>query len=436
MKIKRASAEIEALIAKVLADIDALKEKSAGSDMPEEDVKALEDLAASLEGLNKEKKQVAAEDKIEVARMVANEPRRPLPATPRASPYAGTRPVSAGEGFGLWLGATGPDAELTQETHNRARTAGFNLSSSAAKVKVDLGTLNRKARAVQRTILSKGGAGTGAEYVWQGYSDKVVEYLTYFSPILGLVDSETTSDGNKRTYFIVDDTAMESAYITASSGTETNPTIPAANLVTANKVISTFDITSGVQQVSFQELRDSYVKLEDKVAKANSNSHARKLEREIFTAAGNGSTGVEGIMQAGTAATPVAAWTQDALLDLLTSIPAQYRKDAVFASDDATRNAVNVALRDDIERSLFDRSIEDDQEFDTLFGHKWIVSEYITDDYVLCFVPGFYKLRLVSEQLFQRFDERYWPMIGWAGMMSFGGAWVGPATANKKLTLE
>jgi HK97 family phage major capsid protein len=425
---KRASEEVNALIAKVMADADAIKNKYAESDMPPEDVETLENLVAQLEGLQKEAAEAVASERMAAIKDRMAQPTRPAP---RLEPATCKRSAnSAGEGLAAWLGSFGPKSDRSPESAYKCRSIGLDIGNPMATIPVRYDGLNRKNRA----ILSKGGTGTGAELVWQSYSDKVVEYLTYFSPILGMVDSETTSDGNARTYFTIDDTAMESAYTSASSGTETAPTIPDSNLATANKVINVFDITSGYQKISFNELRDSYVGLEAKIAKANSNSHARKLEREIFTATGNGTTGVQGITAAATSAGTPAAWTQDVVFDGLMSIPPQYRKGVIFAANDTTRNEINVALRDDIGRTLFERSIEDDQEFDVLMGHKFLVSQFIADDVLLIFQPEFYKLRMVSGQIFQQFVEKFWPNAAWAGLMSFGGAWVGPTTAAKKLT--
>lgn len=426
----RASEEVTALISKLMADADALQKKAAESELTDDETKRLTELVGELESLQAELGQAQTQERLEeVKERISTTPARPI-HRPQVQAHAREQ-ASFGEGFGLWLGAAGPDGDRSPSAIYKARSAGFDLGRNSVRVPVDYTGLNRKKRA----ILSKGGSGTGAELVWQGYSDKVVEYLTYFSPLLSMVDSETTQDGNLRSYFVFDDTSMESAYITASSGTETNPTIPETNLATAVVQIGCFDITSGVQKVTFQELRDSYISLEDKIAKANANSHARKMEREVLTATGDGTTGVKGITASCTSAGTPSAWTQDVILAALMAIPAQYRKEVIFVSNDTVRNDINVALRDDIGRSLFERTIEDDTEFDVLLGHKYVVSSYVASNVLLIFNPSFYKLRMVAGQQFQQFTERYWPHVGWAGMCSFGGGWVGPATAAKKLTL-
>lgn len=422
----RASEEVAQLIAQIMAECDALKNKYADSDMPEEEVEKLKGMVAQLDSLDAEHEEAETRERLEKHRAKQNEPMRPAPKVP-AQVRTKEEPYCAGEAFKLWLGD-----DRTPEANYRLRSMGIT-SGKTVNIPVDYGTLNRKQRKHQRAILSKGGSGTGADLVWQSYSSKVVEYLTYFSPILNYVASETTQDGNTRTYFTVDDTAMISTYTSASGGTEVAPTIPDTNLSTGSKDINCFDITSGYQKVSHNVLRDSYISLEDRIAKANSNSHARLLEKEILTATGDGASGVEGITSACTSAGTPSAWDQDVILTALTSIPLQYRNNVILVSNDTTRNEINVALRDEIGRSLFERRIEDDQEVDLLFGKKYIVSSYVAADTLLLFAPEFYQMRLVAGQQFQQFTERFWPNVAWAGLMSFGGAWLGPDSAAKKL---
>jgi HK97 family phage major capsid protein len=427
----RSSEELAGLIAKLLASAEVLQKKADEGTMSEEDTASLAQHVTDLEALVAEKEQAESQEKLEeVKERISRTPAKPL-HRPQVTAYAARDNVSVGEGFSLWFGASHPEGDRSHSAIQRARSAGFDIGRNSCRVPVTFKGLNKKKRAT----LSKGGTGTGAEYVWESYSDKVTTYLSYYSPILGMVDSETTADGNLRSYFIVDDTAMKSTYITASSGTELVPTIPDTNLSTGSVQIGCFDITSGVQKVTFQELRDSFVTLEDKIAEANANSHARKIEEEIFTAAGDGTTGVKGITASCTSAGTPAAWTAAVVKAALATIPSQYRKEVVFACNDTTRADLDAALVDDIGNSQFDKTVEDDVEYDVLFGKKFIVSNFIADDTLLIFNPTFYKLRMVSGSLFQQFVERYWPHVGWAGMVSFGGCWVGPATAAKKLVL-
>lgn len=423
--------EIQQQIAALTAEADQLQAKADGPDglTPEEQAR-LEEIVAQIEQLQADLQAASTEQRFKAVKERMQQPTRPAPkfdhkvyATPKAS---------VGEALSLFLRSRSPDADLSPEAVYKARSLGVNLGRDGVKLPINYRGLNLK----NRTIMSKGGVGSGAEFVWQSYSDKVVEYLTYSSPLLGLLGSETTGDGNNRTYFKIDDTAMESAYTTASAGTETNPTIPETNLVTANKVIGCFDITSGYQKVSFNELRDSYVNLEDKIARANSNSHARKMEREVLSASGNGSTGVQGIESVATPLTSVDAWDAEALEALYFSVPAQYRADCIFVANGDTYASLYSALKTTTGESLFGKLMQDSIEYDVLLGKKFVQSDYVTDDKVLFFNPSYYMLRLVEGQIFQQFTERFFPNVAWAGIMTFGGAWLGPSEACKSLSLD
>ena len=431
MKVRATAEEIQNQIATLMAEADQLKAKADSEEglTPDEQAR-LEEVVGQIEQLQADLAAAQTEQRMAAAKERMAAPTRPAPTfSPKV--YA-TPKATVGEALSLFLRSKSPEADNSAANAYKCASLGINLGNNAVKLPVNYRGLNFK----QRTILSKGGTGTGAELVWQSYSDKVVEYLTYSSPLLGLLGSETTGDGNLRTYFKIDDTAMESTYTSASSETETNPTIPETNLATSNVVIGCFDITSGYQKVSFNELRDSYINLEDKIARANANSHARKIEREVLSATGNGTTGVKGIEASATALTAVAAWDAAALEGLYFSVLAQYRKDCVFVANGDTYAGIYSVLKNDVGDSLFGKNIQDEVEYDVLLGKKFIQSDYVTADTVLFFNPNYYMLRMVEGQLFQQFTEKFFPNVAWAGIMTFGGAWLGPTTAAKKLALD
>lgn len=415
--------------AKLMADIDILQTKSRTENLSADEEAQLDGKISEAENIDEQIKKASREERIVASRERMAQPTRQAPVVP-ASHKASDR-VALGEGFGYWVNSFGPDADRSPSAAYRARSAGFEIGNPYVKVPCSYEGLNFR----QRTILSKGGSGSGSNLIPETYSNRVVEYLTYFSPLLGLVSTDVTGDGNDRTYFRIDDTAMISTYTSASSGTETNPTVPETNLATGSVEIKCFDITSGYQKASFNVLRDSAVSIEDKIAKANAHSHARFMEQQVLTATGNGATGVMGIGQAATALDDVAAWSEDALLDAIGSIPPQYRANAIVVSNEDTYQAVK-KLRDDVGRRLFDRTAEQSSEFDTFDGKKWVRSVYCPDDKIYVFAPEFYQLRVVEGQIFQMFVEKFWPNRAWAGIMSFGGAWLGPASACVSLSLE
>lgn len=414
--------ELKNQIADLTAQADALNNKQ---DKTPEDVTKLEELVTQIEELQKQLDAANAQQRFIAAKERMNAPTRPAPVIERKH-YATAKAPQAGEALALFLGN-----DKTPDGYYKARSAGIDLGSNRFSVPMNFNRLNYK----NRTIMSKGGVGSGAELVWQSYSDKVSEYLALSSPILSLVASETTSDGNNRTYFRIDDTSMEATYTSASGGTETVPTIPDTNLSTDNVVIACFDLTSGYQKISFNELRDSAVNLEEKIARANANSFARKMERELFTASGDGSSGVQGISQVATDYGNQSDWEKEYVEAFYFNFPAQYRANAIFACNPDTYKDLYANLKDSTGRTLFDKDASQGLEYDVLFGKKIIVSSYIADNTLYMFDPEKYMLRLVNNQIFQRFDEKFFPNVAWAAILSFGGAWIGDADACWKMTV-
>lgn len=423
--------ELQKQIADLTAQADALQPKANGPDgLTADDQKQLEDIVSQIEDSQKQLDAANTQQRFLAAKERMSAPTRPAPKFDQKV-YA-TPKISFGEAFSLWCRAGTRDADNSPEAVYKARQAGISLDAKGMKIPANWNKLAFK----NRTIMSKGGTGSGAELVYQTYSDKVTEYLTLSSPLLGLLSSETTSDGNNRTYFRLDDTAMEATYTTDSGGTETNPTIPDTNLATGNVTISCFDLTSGYQKISFNELRDSAISLEDKIAKASANSFARRMEKDVLTATGNGQTAVQGLVEVVTALTNVATWTVAGLEKLYFQFPGQYRANAIFVINPDTHGDLYTALKNDVGDSYFGKTVDQGVEWDTLFGKKVVVSRFMPDNTIYMFDPSMYQVRLVEGQTFQRFDEKFFPNIAWAGVMSWGGAWIGDPAACLSLSAD
>ncbi|MBP3957419.1 phage major capsid protein [Gemmata sp. G18] len=427
-KSRSSAEEIQGSIDSLMAEADALQAKETLS--PEEQ-SHLDEVLSQIEQLQSDLAAAQSSQRLLAAKNRMQQPTRPAPKV-AATPKRNDRDEFS-EGLRLWMLSRTAEPDHSSEAHFRTREAGFMLGSGSAKIKCDYRGLNFK----QRTILTKGGSGSGAEWIYKSYSDHVTEYLTYFSPFVGTLATETTGDGNARDYFRIDDTGLKSTYLTASAGTDSNPTIPDTNIASAAVTINTFDLTSGYQKISYQELRDAHaaVGIVEKIAKANSNSHARKLEDEILNASGNGSTGVQGLFAVDNVLTPVTSsnFNSDAqsyLEDMYFRIPMQYRQNAMWLYNDVTAKRLRKYLKDADKRSLFDKNIVDGVEWDTLLGKRAYVSQYMADDVILFFVPDFYMLRMVEGQRFDTLVEKYHPHTAYCGLMSFGGAWLGPTGAS------
>ncbi len=436
----RTSLEIATQRATLIAEAEQLQARTRSATAPltaDEETK-LDSLITQAESLDGDLKNARRDERIAAQRNSLNQPSRPAPAPPSATvpAQARSRDDSELESMRLWLNSFTADGDRGPDASYRAQQGGFSIGQNSARIPCDYnGTLNR----MKRRALSKGGVGAGKELIPNTYSGKVTEYLSYFSPLLTLVDSETTNDGNDRDYFVIDDTSLVSNYITASAGTELNPTIPDNDLTTASKRIKCQDITSGYHKITQQALRDSAITLTDKVTKAIGNSHARCMERDVIL--GTGVNQPEGLITSSNIfGAAVADLTPDVIEDMYFSIPIQYRSGCIWLMSDSAMARAKKKLKDTVGRTLFDKTLEDGAEVYTLHGRPVYVSNYMpaygaNAKPILFFNPMFYMLRLVQGQTLDVLREKFYPHLAYAGGMAFGGAWLGPATATKYLQL-
>lgn len=428
----KSSKEIADEQAKYLAEADQLQTKSRTASLTAEEDVHLDKLIADAENLEPERIKSAREERIVASKERMAQPVKPAPRF--APEQYRSDSVSFGDGLSLWLGSKFEGGDKSPEAQYKARMAGFDLNRSSVKIPFRYDAMNFKTR----TMLSKGGSLTGADYIYNTYSQRVTEYLTALgnSPLLGLVSVETTEDGNKRVYWIVDDTALTSSFITDSSGTEISPTNPAKNIATKKVEMQTLDIVSGVHQASAQELRDSGVTIPDKVAKAAFSSHRRKIEHELVNATGNGLTAPMGILDNCQALSAVARFDESSIENLYFSVSTPYRGEAIFLSNSATYQLVREGLKDDINRSKLQTMAQEGIEWDTLKGKRYVVSEAMPDGTLAFFNPNMFILRFVNGQTLKTFDELYWPAVGWSSMVSFGTAYIGADSIKDAYTLS
>ena len=436
----RTSVEIATQRATLIAEAEQLQARTRSATAPltaDEETK-LDSLITQAESLDGDLKNARRDERIAAQRNSLNQPTRPAPPPPTITVPAQVRSREDAEldGMRLWLNSFTADGDRGPDASYRAQQGGFSIGQNSARIPCDFnGTLNR----VKRRALSKGGVGTGKEFIPNTYSGKLTEYLSYFSPLLTLVDSETTSDGNDRDYFVIDDTALMSSYITNGGGTELNPTIPDSDVATASKKIKCQDITSGYHKITQQALRDSAVTLTDKVGKAIGNSHGRRMERDVIV--GTGVDQPEGLLTASNRfGAAVADLSPDLIEDMYFSIPLQYRSGCVWLMSDSAMARAKKKLKDSTGRTLFDKVLEDGAEIYTLHGRPVYVSSYMpayaaSAKPILFFNPMFYMLRLVAGQTLDVLREKFYPHLAYAGGMAFGGAWLGPATATKFIEL-
>ena len=428
--------ELVSYKAQLIAEADALLLRSnAGTATAEEEAR-LEQVvndAEQVSGLIGKKRSA---DRLAALRSQQHQPTRPAAAPPAPAVHVAGSDGGDAEALKLWFRSHTSEADISADASYRSAQHGYALGATAVSLGCDFGgTLNR----AKRRSLSKGGTNLGKETIPNTYSAKVTEYLTYFSPFLGLLDSETTADGNDRDYFIIDDTALMSSQITASGGSELSPTIPDSDIATNAVRIKCYDITSGYHKLTQQVIRDSAVNLQDKVAKGIGNSHARRLEYDAIR--GSGTNEARGILTAATVyGSAVADVDADLFESVYFSVPQQYRGQCIWLMSDTGMARAKKKLKDTTGRTLFDRTIEDGAEVPTLFGRPVYTSAHMpaygaNAKPFLFFNPLFYMLRIVAGQSLTVLREKFYPHVAYAGGMAFGGDWLGPTSANKCIQL-
>ncbi|QEL18535.1 phage major capsid protein [Limnoglobus roseus] len=427
----RTLAELRTDHANTITEADALQTRSRTQALTAEEQTKLISLVDTAELLAGEIDQVHTAERLAAQRNRATAPTRPAPAAPTIIVAGNSRVPSEEEGLRIWLNSFG--GRVSADDVYRARTAGFDVGSGRIELRADYGgTLNAHKRTISK------GADPGQKFIPTTYSDKVTEYLTFFSSVLGLVDSETTNDGNDRTYFVVDDTAMISDYTTASSGTELAPTIPDNDPTLGSVVIKARTITSGYHKLTREAARDTAVSLTDKLAKAIGNSHGRKIEKDVI--GGNGTTEAQGLMTASTQfGSLITDISTDSFDDLYFAMPEQYRNGAIWLVSPTLQARMRKKFKDTTGRALFSDAIEGDRRVMRYGGCPVVASTFMpgwaVNKKAVVFVnPLFYLLRLVAGQTIDVLTEKFHPHLAFAGLMSFGGGWLGPAAANQCLT--
>ncbi|MGL6072628.1 MAG: phage major capsid protein [Fimbriiglobus sp.] len=426
-----------------IAEAEVLEVRQRSGQLTDEENTRLEGLLTRGEQLTAELNQLRQTERLASLRSNQTEPVRTIPS-PTTIPAQVRSEITQADALQLWFRAVTDQADLSTQARQRAASHGINLGSLQTRLACDFnGTLNRAKRRSLNTIE----AGKGQEFAIKTFSQKVAYYLTYFCPMLAVLDSETTADGNLRSYPRIDDTSLISSYTSDGGGTQTNPTIPDADLSTGVVDIAAYDAVSGIHKVTQQALRDPSIGFEDKIAQAIANSHRRLIERDVIL--GNGTNKAWGITRRAArqgAVIPIANWNAGTALSkarlqkVYFSVSQAYREGAVWlVSSKVMENLVD-AMNDTTGRTLLNTGVEDGIEVPTLFGRPVYVSEMFGDfavgqKPVTFFNPSFYLLRMVEGMSITMLREKFWPLLGWCGTMAFGGDWRGPANAAQALEI-
>jgi HK97 family phage major capsid protein len=189
-----------------------------------------------------------------------------------------------------------------------------------------------------------------------------------------------------------------------------------------------------------QVVQDSPVGIMERVARAIGNSDARAMEKALCV--GDGTDEAQGVVTAATAYGPaVDDLSYDLLEGMYFSIPEAYRPGVVWLFAPKARTRAVQVLKETTGKSLFGKTVDQGIEVQTLFERPVYVSEHMPTwaanaAPVALFHPGFWLLRLVAGRQVDMLDQKFYPLLAMASMFRFGGAWLGPAAACKKLVLS
>lgn len=428
-KLFRTEGEIDSEINTLVARADELEAKANSDEgLTPEETTELDGIVAKLKELGVERNAVVARTKFAALKEELKQPTTPAPAIPAS--IKRTQAEDPNEGMSLWMKSHFNPRGLTPDDYSKMQRHGFIPGSESATFRYDLRDLNHKK--FKRTKLSTGGSGTGAELTHKTYSQKLTEYVNYNSPFVAALASEVVDEGNsERTFHRIDPTSLKSTKITASSGTELNPTIPAVNPTTSKVLIKPFTLTAGRFEVTYEMAHSSSFPIVDRLAGWCAGSDVSAIEELVLTDTGNGSNGgMQGLLTAAEDFTPVTGDdVQTKIEEMYFKIPKQYRDKAIMVCNDFTMGYFTQELKDGDGRSLLGKTFVDGLEWESLTGKPFYISRYMPDYQLLYFVPEFYQLLFGGSAELQVFKERYWPDRAVSQLSMVSGAWLGPANA-------
>lgn len=204
--------------------------------------------------------------------------------------------------------------------------------------------------------LSKGTATAGGNTVVSSYAGKFVEYLTNNTTLLQAgVDILQTSGGDPLVFPRI--TSHPTASLVAEAAV-----IPFSDPAFGQVTLSAYKMAF-LTQASNELLADSSIPIEDYLARRSAIAVANTLDTYLLN--GTGSNQPRGLLQDTTLGVTGStgqggAPTADNLLALIYSVPAQYRKNAVFLMNDTTVATIR-GFKDTTGRYLWQESFQQGQ---------------------------------------------------------------------------
>jgi len=215
-------------------------------------------------------------------------------------------------------------------------------------------------------------AATGGYTIPTGFSGVIEKAMLYFLPFNeSLVTIWKTESGNPVAYPSVNDTT-NLAYQLAEGG---NATTSAEAVTFGSTTFNAYKFTTGMLQVSFELLQDSFFNLEQVIGDIFGERMARGLSLAFTTGTGSGQPqGVVTGSAAGATAATATAITRADILNLLHSVDPEYRKNGTWMFNDSTLKAIrSLAFGTGDDRPLYQVSPIAGQP-DLIEGYPYVVN--------------------------------------------------------------
>jgi HK97 family phage major capsid protein len=258
-------------------------------------------------------------------------------------------------------------------------------------------------------------AATGGYTIPQGFSGMLEKATLYYMPFDSkLVTIWNTATGNDVKWPTVNDTSVKGYMI----GQADDATTSAVAVTFADLTFSAYKFTSGMLQVSYEILEDSYFNMTQVLAELFGERMGRALSLSFTT--GTGSSQPQGVTIGATnsAVSPaVSAITRANIIDLIHSVDPIYRKNGTLMFNDATLAAIKkLSFGSSDDRPLYQVSAIAG-EADMIEGFKFVVNNDMADigaskksilfgdfkKFVLRFIGG--DRMKVTNELFAATDE-------------------------------
>jgi HK97 family phage major capsid protein len=220
-----------------------------------------------------------------------------------------------------------------------------------------------------RELESSGGA---AAFIPQGYLDSFFEALKFYGPMQDLVTTKVTdNNGAPVKYATLNDTGSVASVLTEGSTiAETDPSFQSLTL-------NTDMITSGLVQISWQELADSHFDLQSILNTEFAKRFGRFYEGAITNGDSSNITGLTATFTTGVSSASPTAVAYGDLANLFATLDPAYIRNATWIMNASTRGKL-LGIVDGNGRPLLQSSVAGagtETAFSSLFGYPVVLNQ-------------------------------------------------------------